>query len=210
MEYKVQQRFKRQTDGKRREIYQLQQAMNQLKEEKKSLVTKSFSTLPQVYARPVAETGTSCPVIDLEMHPSLSGSYSNNKHVVNNSDSAYIVAVDDILVSIVAARLPSINENNSVFFVHASMQSKNKQKRKSMKDVNENNTLRKSANSMASSLTSSSSSGGIYDVEENLVNMNGRINIDSTVNYIKDKTNLNYVIIHSDSLSNALPDLRRM
>ena len=83
-----------------------------------------------------------------------------------------------------------------------------------MKDTNESNIIRKSNNGMTSSLTSSSSSDGMYDVENNWANLNKFVYLDNAVTCIETKlnssSNLNYSIIHSDSLASGLADLNRM
>ena len=67
---------------------------------------------------------------------------------------------------------------------------------------------------MTSSLKFSSSSDGIYDVENNWANLNKLVNLEDAVTCIKTKlnssSNLNYSIIHRDSLDNYLGNLRRM
>ena len=85
---------------------------------------------------------------------------------------------------------------------------------KSVKDLNKSNVIRENNNSMTSSLTSSSSFDGIYEVENNWASLNKLVNLEEAVAGIKHKLNssetLNYSIIHSNSLDNGLADWRRM
>ena len=134
-----------------------------------------------------------------------------NNNLLNEKPCGYTVTVQPNVESLNIAGLSSINENTSMCSVHSSVELAEK---KQITVVNENN-LRKSNNSMISALTnSSSSSEGIYDVENNWEQLRKRMNLEEAVKAImqkfrKDKGK-SLSLIHKDSLENGLSDLKKM
>ena len=134
-----------------------------------------------------------------------------NNNLLNEKPCGYTVTVQPNVESFNTAGLSSINENTSMCSVHSSVKLAEK---KQITVVNENN-LRKSNNSMISSLTnSSSSSEGIYEVENNWEQLRKRMNLEEAIKAIvkkfrKDKGK-SLSLIHKDSLENGLSDLKKM
>jgi hypothetical protein len=133
-----------------------------------------------------------------------------NNNLLNEKPCGYMVTVQPNVESVNNAGLSSINENTSMCSVYSSV--KLAEKKNSV--VNENN-LRKSNNSMISALTnSSSSSEGIYEVENNWEQLRKRLNLDESIRAIaenfKGDRRRTLSIIHKDSLENGLTDLKQM
>ena len=133
-----------------------------------------------------------------------------NNNLLNEKPCGYMVTVQPNVESVNNAGLSSINENTSMCSVYSSV--KLAEKKNSV--VNENN-LRKSNNSMISALTnSSSSSEGIYEVENNWKQLRKRLNLDESIRAIaetfKRDKGRTLSIIHKDSLENGLTDLKQM